>query len=232
VTQLLRASGFEIESSDAAMDGLKRLALAPPDVLFIELAMEPHDGRWMIKRIREDYVGKPPRIIAIAANDVSSASVDGLGVDAVLLKPLVEDMLHAAVAGVRAPERGLASDVLRELGRMSLLSADIDAGLRFLARQLTRIFRTSDCLVKVTIGEAKWVATAKGSVEASQEFEKLGELASAAGAPVLIGSGPKRPAPSSPSRSIPSREHSSAPSSWWTIDIDSSPKASSPGSAI
>jgi diguanylate cyclase (GGDEF)-like protein len=186
----LRGSGFEVEIASNAMDGLRVLSARAPELVIVELDMDEKDGAWMIRRIRDDYVGKPPRILTLLREGVDTQRLEGLKTDAVLLKPLSEEMLVAAAAGVRTVERSLAADVLRELGRLTTLSADVDTAFEGLARQLARILRTRQCIVQARVGDSTRVASSQPLPDGvPSELELLAELAERVRAPLMSGGG-------------------------------------------
>ncbi|MBT8494169.1 MAG: hypothetical protein KJO07_14025, partial [Deltaproteobacteria bacterium] len=131
--EVLEGVGLETAAESSADEGLQSLARTPVDLVIVESEMEDHDGRWMVRRIRHDYVGKPPRIAVRVGANPSPESIADLEVDAMLIAPADQRVVEAVGLGVARRERQPAADVARELARLSTLSTDLDGALAELA---------------------------------------------------------------------------------------------------
>lgn len=68
MTELLGALGFETEDAIHGQDALDKVALTPPDLVLMDLAMPVMDGLEATRRIRATELGKTLPIIALSAN--------------------------------------------------------------------------------------------------------------------------------------------------------------------
>lgn len=68
MTELLEALGFETEDAIHGQDALDKVALTPPDLVLMDLAMPVMDGLEATRRIRATELGKTLPIIALSAN--------------------------------------------------------------------------------------------------------------------------------------------------------------------
>ncbi len=67
--EALRSAGMEATAVAEAETGLRMLAATEPDVLVLELELRGKDGRWLLRRLRDDYMGARPRIILYTRPD-------------------------------------------------------------------------------------------------------------------------------------------------------------------
>jgi len=109
--------------ADVVSDGaeaITALARAPYDVVLMDVQMPGIDGMEATRRIRQQYAGGGPAIVALTANTQPGARQACLaaGMDDYLTKPLVAEELRAALARTRTERPVLDPaelDRLREL---------------------------------------------------------------------------------------------------------------------
>jgi diguanylate cyclase (GGDEF)-like protein len=184
----LRAAGMVAHSVADAESGLRTLAQLSPVVLVLDLEFPGKDGTWLLRRLRDEYMGNRPRVIVATRPGAVVSSVSDLGVDAVVLKPFLPETLRAACSDAAwTGERARESERLRELIRLTLLSGDAQEAFTVLARRLSLSFRTSDCVVVATVGDRQVVGVAHGPIDESPDAPiwDLCQVALYAGAPVL-----------------------------------------------
>jgi CheY-like chemotaxis protein len=77
------------QSSANFLQALKALP-APPDVLLLDIHVQPHDGFAMLTMVRDDSAFQPTRIIALTASVMPDeiAAIRAAGFDGVIIKPL------------------------------------------------------------------------------------------------------------------------------------------------
>ncbi|MBI4512306.1 MAG: diguanylate cyclase [Deltaproteobacteria bacterium] len=169
-TSALRAAGMEVTAVGDARSGLRKLASLEPDVLFLELVMPELDGTWLLRRLRDEYMGARPRVVVVTRAESVTPGLAELGVDAVILKPTSGSVL-AQVAGEGGPfsERGNEPELVRELVKLSILSSDIDQAFSTLAERLALVASTSNCVVVGAVGERQVIGSAHGPVDESPE---------------------------------------------------------------
>lgn len=68
LTELLGALGFETDAAIHGQDALDKVALMPPDLVLMDLAMPVMDGLEATRRLRATELGKSLPIIALSAN--------------------------------------------------------------------------------------------------------------------------------------------------------------------
>src|SRR5262245_24712294 len=94
--EALRAAGLSPHAVADADGGLRTLAQLSPHVLVLDLELPGKDGTWLLRRLRDEYMGTRPRVIVATRPGAVAAGVGELGVDAVVLKPFVPETLRAA----------------------------------------------------------------------------------------------------------------------------------------
>jgi diguanylate cyclase (GGDEF)-like protein len=186
--EALRAAGMVAHSVADAESGLRTLAQLSPAVVVLDLEFPGKDGTWLLRRLRDEYMGNRPRVIVATRPGAVVSSVSELGVDAVVLKPFLPETLRAACSEAAwSGERAREAERLRELIRLTLLSGDAQEAFTVLARRLSLSFRTSDCVVVATVGDRQVVGVAHGPIDESPEAPiwDLCQVALHAGSPVL-----------------------------------------------
>jgi len=157
----LRTAGLDVVAAANADDGLRAVAQAEPEALIIELELPGRDGRWLLRRMRDDFMGTRPRVYLLARPEAMLGDVPELGADAVLLKPLDAALV---VAAVRAPPVELERARLAELISLSLLPGELEAALRAAAKRIAQAFRAADCILVANLGEQATTVWARGPV--------------------------------------------------------------------
>ena len=90
--------GFEIEEASNGVEGIARFKEFHPHIILTDLSMPVMDGEEMIRQIRKSNT-KGSFIVMTAGGDQIAdpeAHAEAMGVDAVLLKPLIMKMVHHA----------------------------------------------------------------------------------------------------------------------------------------
>src|SRR5262249_40721341 len=92
----LRAAGLEVVTAAGADEALRAVAQAEPEALVVELELPGKDGRWLLRRLRDDFMGTRPRVYLYARPEAMLGDVPELGADAVILKPADAALLASA----------------------------------------------------------------------------------------------------------------------------------------
>ena len=91
----LRLEGYEVELAAGGDEALRRVALAPPDAIVLDVLMPELDGLAVCRRLREAADETP--VLMLTARDGVADRVDGLdaGADDYLVKPFALEELFA-----------------------------------------------------------------------------------------------------------------------------------------
>jgi len=183
----LAEDGFDVRAAGDAVTGLRTMAAVEPQVLIVELEMSERDGSWLLRRMRDDYMGRRPHVIVLGRPEAIAKGLVGLTADAVVLRPAHEEAVVAAAATLaEASDRGGDRETVRKLLKLTLLSGDMSSALRTMGEQLSRAFRTHDCVLVATIGEREYVSAATGQIPRTDDrFWATARVALDAEAPVL-----------------------------------------------
>jgi eukaryotic-like serine/threonine-protein kinase len=191
----LEAADIEATAVADAETGLRLLAAKEPDVLLLELALgdagdaKEKDGRWLLRRLRDDFMGARPRVVLYTDGKAMRGGITNFGADAVVLKPASPAALVAACL----PESGDPTAQLErthELIALSLLHGEMEGALVTLAKRLALTFRVVECIAVAQIGERQWTGIARGAeAEWDDTIWARCQTALDAGVPLLV-SGP------------------------------------------
>jgi diguanylate cyclase (GGDEF)-like protein len=168
--EAFRGAALDATLAADAETGLRTLAASEPDVLMLELTLPGRDGAWLLRRLRDDFMGARPRVVVTTVPDAFDGSRQGgvteLGVDAVVLKPATPTALLAA-AEMKIEDGAREVERLRELCKLSILAGDLQAALDGLAKKLALLYRTSECVVVGIAGDRQGIGAARGPVDES-----------------------------------------------------------------
>ena len=100
IVTICRDLGHDADSAEDGKVCLKKMAAAPPDILFLDLVMPVLDGVHVLKTLREKEL--TTTIIAISSLDDSEviASILHAGAAAFLIKPLNEAIIREVIGRV------------------------------------------------------------------------------------------------------------------------------------
>src|SRR5262249_12134122 len=155
----LRAAGLEVVTAAGADEALRAVAQAEPEALVVQLGLPGKDGRWLLRRLRDDFMGTRPRVYLYARPEAMLGDVPELGADAVILKPADAALLASAL---RAPTVELDRARVAELITMSILPGELEASLRAAAKRVATAFRSADAILVAHLGEPTTTAWSRG----------------------------------------------------------------------
>jgi serine/threonine-protein kinase len=149
--------GFEVASD--GKEGWQKLASRRPDVVLLELDTPGLD--LFHRRLRDEYLGARPRLVALASVADLKPGVSQLDLDAVILKPIAADVLLSAVNAGQGYNTPVVLDPgrLREMLRLSILGSDFQVSLDGLAHRLVLVYGANNCIVLANSSEKQWVGT-------------------------------------------------------------------------
>ncbi len=185
---LMRA-GYDVRTAPDASTGLRTLAATEPEILIVAIDIPERDGAWLLRRMRDDYMGKRPHVIAVGSADAAMARLTGLVTSAVILEPVATDLVLAAVAELtEAVDHPGDRDNLAKLLTLTLLEGDIDESFRAATERTCLAYRVADCVVVATIGEREHIVSAsQHNRPPNDPFWNSCLVALQVGAPVLEG---------------------------------------------
>lgn len=87
---LLHAGGYEVQCADSGRAALSAIAVAPPDLLLLDLMMPGMDGFEVVRRVKSDTaMSRLPIIMVTALDDAGSrARLAAAGISEVITKPV------------------------------------------------------------------------------------------------------------------------------------------------
>jgi serine/threonine-protein kinase len=190
--QILTQAGLDVAVTHDAEGGLKKLAAVKPDVLMVDLELPGKDGTWLLRKLRDDFMGRRPRLVVMARAEAIAKkdTMIGLGIDAVILKPVQAPALLAATADSGRDNVNRDIEALRQLIELSILEGDLAGALSTLAKKLTLVTRASECVVMGDLGDRHFMGTSSDTANARAQAAvasswDLSRLAVDARAPVF-----------------------------------------------
>ena len=124
VERALKARGYEVDAAEDGADALDKAALAPPDLVILDLNMPGVDGLEVTRRLRS-WSSVPILILSVREEEPDKVAALDLGADDYLTKPFgvgellarVRALLRRAEAASDArPAHYLVGDVEIDLG--------------------------------------------------------------------------------------------------------------------
>ena len=116
VTMLKRA-GYTAESADGGPAALEKLKTFRPDLIMLDIIMEPMDGWETLLAIKQDPTFKDIPVMMLTAKQITpqEAEVYGIYIEDYILKPVTHNDLCAAIDTILTRIKNTKEDV--ELGR-------------------------------------------------------------------------------------------------------------------
>jgi len=115
VTMLKRA-GYTAESADGGPAALEKLKLFRPDLIMLDIIMEPMDGWETLVAIKQDLDFKDIPVMMLTAKQITpqEAEAYGIYIEDYILKPITQNDLCAAIDTILTRMRDTKEDI--ELG--------------------------------------------------------------------------------------------------------------------
>jgi signal transduction histidine kinase len=101
VGEMLSSVGHDVSVAHDALQALSLIARVKPSVVVLDIGLPVMDGYELASRIRDEFGGNSPRLIAVTGYglDQDKARSREVGIETHLVKPVVPKDLIAAVAG-------------------------------------------------------------------------------------------------------------------------------------
>jgi CheY-like chemotaxis protein len=90
MAMLLRLRGYEVDTAQSGVAGLRLAQAKRPDVVLLDVSMPGMDGLKVVRQMRKMFTDQPPLLIAITANGFEEARRQCLeaGFDLYFVKPV------------------------------------------------------------------------------------------------------------------------------------------------
>ena len=157
--------GCRVEVAADARAGLAKATAFDPTLLLLDLELPEDGGAWLVRRLRDDYIGTLPRLVIASRAQAVGAGIQDLGVDVVILKPVGPRLLAAAIKPAAIEPASAKEARSRELVKLSLLESDIELGCVEAARRLASGFRAREALAACLVGDRHFVGASGGPPE-------------------------------------------------------------------
>jgi diguanylate cyclase (GGDEF)-like protein len=196
VESLLRGAGVTARRTVDAEAAWKAFAAEPPDVVFTTLQTPRRDAAWLLRRMREDWLGALPPVYGLADHAELQPSTRELELDAVLLRPLAGAALRALSLAPATPEDAARqASRLRDLFDLTLLGDDLDVALTTFVERVALNFRAADCVLWGPPHEGRWPKTRRTPGRPEEQAMLLWrcDLALVAGATIVASEGGSLP---------------------------------------
>jgi serine/threonine-protein kinase len=193
--ETLGAAGATCRIAGDAEAGWRAFVSEPPDVVVTALTTPRRDAAWLLRRMRDEYLGSLPPIVAIASDAELGVTTRELELDAVLMRPIAAEALVALASRAPAEDTPVRqAGRLRDLFGLSLLSDDLTQALTMFVDRVALAFRSSDCVLWGPAHDDLWPKTRRPIARAEEQAFLLWrcDLALTAGATVIVADGVAR----------------------------------------
>jgi CheY-like chemotaxis protein len=141
--KMLEKGGYRTFAAYGGEEGLGILKTVTPDLILLDIMMEPTDGWGMLEKIKNNAATSSTPVLMLTSKQLTPAEMEKYGddIEDYVLKPVTDVELSMAIEHVfhrretirsgvdRATKDGLDSDIVREY---ALLLRSIDINKRFL----------------------------------------------------------------------------------------------------
>lgn len=150
MSRVLRQEGRELLEAADGDDALRQIRQSAPDLVFLDLQMEPGDGLTVLAELQHDGPPQMPEIIVVTANDSMHAAIECIrrGAADYLTKPYDVDHLRAIAR--RSEERVLLQRRVAELEHRVDSSAGFGR-IRGISQPMQRLFALIDRAARTTL---------------------------------------------------------------------------------
>ncbi len=189
IETVLREAGVIARRTADAEAAWKAFAAEPPDVVFTTFSTPRRDAAWLLRRMREDWLGALPPVYGLADQAELLPATRELELDGVLLRPLAGVALRALAASSPTHEDPTRqASRLRDLFDLTLLGDDLDGALAIFVERVALNFRVTDCVLWGPPHEGRWPKTRRppGRPEERALLLWRCDLALIAGATIVV----------------------------------------------
>jgi CheY-like chemotaxis protein len=141
--KMLQQGGYRTFAARSGNEGMEILKKVTPDLILLDIMMEPRDGWEILEKIKKDVATASAPVLMLTSKQLTPAEMEKYGdeIEDYVLKPVTDVELYMAIEHVfqrretirsevdRATKEGLDGDIVREYAR---LLRSIDINKRFL----------------------------------------------------------------------------------------------------
>jgi CheY-like chemotaxis protein len=129
---MLERGGYTVYSANSGPEGIELLKSVTPDLILLDIMMEPMDGWETLVAVKQNFATKDIPVMMLTAKQLTpqEAQEYGMYIEDYILKPVTHSELYAAIEGVisrrqqieddmiRAKEGGFEEALINEYGRL------------------------------------------------------------------------------------------------------------------
>jgi CheY-like chemotaxis protein len=129
---MLERGGYTVYSANSGPEGIELLKSITPDLILLDIMMEPMDGWETLVAVKQNFATKDIPVMMLTAKQLTpqEAQEYGMYIEDYILKPVTHSELYAAIEGVinrrkqieddmsRAKTGGFEDNLITEYGRL------------------------------------------------------------------------------------------------------------------
>ena len=176
---MLERGGYTVYSANSGPEGIELLKTVTPDLILLDIMMEPMDGWETLVAIKQNLATKDIPVMMLTAKQLTpqEAQEYGMDIEDYILKPVTHSELYSAIEGIinrrqqiqddmtRAREGGFDDALINEYGRL-VKSVEIT---RRLLKLLSSTYDLSDPSMKLSDD----INIAIRSMETNLKFQEM-----------------------------------------------------------
>ncbi|MBI1925069.1 response regulator [Candidatus Poribacteria bacterium] len=149
LAQMLSSIGVNVTLADNGAGALEKIRAEMPDIVFMDIMMPGMDGFEAIRRIRDEWGGEAPKMIAVSASALvhERKKYFSAGFDDFIAKPVRAEVMYQCLAGILRVEFQYDSAQPRDISAV-VLPKDLFARLKS-AAEFGNVTGLSECLDEV-----------------------------------------------------------------------------------
>jgi CheY-like chemotaxis protein len=129
---MLERGGYTVYSANSGQEGIELLKSVTPDLILLDIMMEPMDGWETLVAVKQNFATKDIPVMMLTAKQLTpqEAQEYGMYIEDYILKPVTHSELYAAIEGIinrrqqifndmtKAKEGGFEETLINEYGRL------------------------------------------------------------------------------------------------------------------
>jgi CheY-like chemotaxis protein len=129
---MLERGGYTVYSANSGPEGIELLKSVTPDLILLDIMMEPMDGWETLVAVKQNFATKDIPVMMLTAKQLTpqEAQEYGMYIEDYILKPVTHSELYSAIEGVinrrtqihddmvKAKEGGFEDAIISEYGRL------------------------------------------------------------------------------------------------------------------